>query len=96
MTPQRIVEAILTTATKDYVAPKPGRKPKPGKHRYDITLTLYEAMDDDLIAYLESMKEAGVSYAQAILTAMRGGLPKSLMTTDADEQAELEGLLADL
>lgn len=62
-----------------------GRKPKAGtRHRYRVTLLLWEDEDDDLIAFLESLPERKL--AAGIKLALRsGGALSDLRSVDLDE-----------
>lgn len=57
-----------------------------------ITLSLRPGEDDDLLAYLSQAQASGAPLAQAIIAAMRGGLPRMAATSDADDDL-VDGLL---
>jgi len=58
--------------------------------RQKLTLCLRPGEDDDLIAYLDQAREAGIPLAQAVAAAMRGGLAES-----GAESGELDEALGD-
>ena len=67
-----------------------GRKKKPGvRHRYRVTLLLWEGEDDDLIAFLESLPER--KRAAGVKTALRnGGALAETLSADPEEDDDLD------
>ena len=63
-----------------------GRKPKTGnRHRYRVTLLLWEGEDEDLIAFFESLPKR--KRAAGIKLALRsGGALADLHATDLDDE----------
>jgi hypothetical protein len=59
------------------------------------SLRLYPGEDDDLIAFLERAQESGLSLAQAVVTAMRGGIAAAPAVVEIDE-ADVAEALGDL
>lgn len=53
--------------------------------QYRVTLSLRPGEDDDLIVYLDQARAAGTPLAQAIVTAMRGGLGETAVSTSSDD-----------
>lgn len=70
------------------------RPRKPGDvHRLQVTLCLWEGEDDDLIAYLVHGDIQPGQRAQAVITAMRGGLETAVSPAAADDDELTDGLL---
>lgn len=61
-------------------------------HRLKPTLCLREGEDDDLIAYLEQAQAGGLSLAQAVVTAMRGGVTAVVEDAAGDDNEIVEAL----
>ena len=53
--------------------------------QYRVTLSLRPGEDDDLIAYLDQARAVGTPLAQAIVTAMRGGLAETTVSATNDD-----------
>lgn len=59
------------------------------------SLRYYPGEDDDLIAYLDNAQKRGLSLAQAITTAMRGGMT-AVSAHSTDDETELASALDDM